>query len=100
MIAYKLFRELKSGEVTSLFINKKKRLPFNKWMKAESHQTTGYSFRPYWHCTKYPQAPHLSDKNRVWIKVEIDNFVEMKRPDSQGGSWLLAKKIRLIEKIK
>ena len=41
MKAYKLFRVLKSGEITPLFINKTKRLPIGEWMPAEAHRTKG-----------------------------------------------------------
>ena len=99
MIAYKLCRQLKSGEITSLFINKKNRLPFNQWMEAENHPTKGFKERPYWHCTSNPVAPHLSMKGRVWVKVEMSDFHEFDRPESQGGMWYLAKNIKLIEII-
>ena len=98
MIAYKLCRELKTGDVTSLFINKKRRLPFNEWMHAEFFPTKGFAERPYWHCTSQPVAPHLSLKNRVWVKVEMDDFINFERPQIQGGLWFLAKKIKIIEK--
>ena len=98
MIAYKLFRVLKNGEITPLFINKTKRLPLNEWMKAEPHLTKGFKFRPYWHCTSKPFAPHLSTRNREWYKVEIKDFKEIKRPESQGGLWYLSNNIRIIEK--
>lgn len=97
MEVFKLCRKLKSGEITSLFINKKRRLPFNEWMEAESHPTSGFAVRPYWHCTSQPVAPHLSEKGRVWIKCEIEDFQEFMRPESQGGCWYLANKIKLIE---
>jgi len=97
MIAYKLCRKLKSGEITSLFINKTRRLPFNEWMNAENHPTGGFAVRPYWHCTSQPVAPHLSEKNRVWVIVEIEDYIEHVRPESQGGKWYLANKIKLIE---
>lgn len=97
MIVYKLCRKLKSGEITSLFINKKRRLPFNEWMEAESYPTSGFAVRPYWHCTSQPVAPHLSEKNRVWVKSEIEDYEEFLRPESQGGCWYLANKIKLIE---
>lgn len=100
MIAYKLCRKLKNGEIRSLFINKKENLPFNTWIEAESHPTRGFKHRPFWHCTSNPVAPHLSMKNRVWIKVEMENFKEFQRPESQGGLWYLAKKIKLLEIIK
>lgn len=59
MIAYKLFRQLKNGDITSLFINRKRRLPYNEWLTAESFPTNGYLLRPFWHCTNSPIAPHL-----------------------------------------
>ncbi|MFW5847656.1 MAG: hypothetical protein ACOCVF_01890 [bacterium] len=99
MIAYKLCRELKNGEITPLFINKIKRLPFNEWLNAESHPTKGYKYRPYWHCTAKPRADHLSTKNRVWVMVEIEDYTEFDRPEYQGGKWFLAKKIKFLEKI-
>jgi hypothetical protein len=96
MIAYKLFRKLKSGDITSLFINKKERLPINKWMKAECFPTKGFAVRPYWHCTEKPEAPHLSEKNRVWKKVEMNGIKEFQRPKAQGGKWFLAEEIKIL----
>lgn len=97
MIAYKLCRLKKNGDITSLFINKSKPLVFGKWLTVESYPTIGYKLRPYWHCTEYPEAPHLSKKNRVWIKLEIKDFEKFKRPTSQGNLWYLAKKIKLLK---
>jgi hypothetical protein len=96
MIAYKLFRLLKSGEITSLFINKTERLQKDKWYKAESYPTNGYIERPFWHCTAQPHAPHLSEKDRVWLKVEMLNYIEFEIPKSQGGMWYLAKNIKIL----
>lgn len=96
-IAYKLFRQLKSGEITSLFINKKVRLEYNKWLEAEPFPTKGYAFRPFWHCTEKPCAPHLTEKGRAWKKVLMEDFEEFKRPEHQGGVWYLAKKIKILE---
>lgn len=76
MIAYKLFRKLKSGEITSLFINKTERLQKEIWLEAKSYPTKGYAVRPYWHCTAEPSAPHLSEKGRIWLKVKMENFKE------------------------
>lgn len=90
---------MKSGDITPLFINKSFRIPFNKWLQAESHPTKGFKLRPYWHCTSKPNAPHLSTKDRVWVKVEIDDYKEFQRPHNQGGLWFLAKRIKFIEKI-
>lgn len=90
---------MKSGDITPLFINKSFRIPFNEWLEAESHPTKGFKVRPYWHCTSEPNAPHLSTKNRVWVKVEIQDYEEFERPNNQGGLWFLAKRIKFIEKI-
>jgi len=99
MISYKLFRKLKDGNITSLFINKKKRLPLNEWIEAECFPTKGFAVRPYWHCTSQPIAPHLSLKNRVWVKVEMEDYIEYQRPDCQGGMWYLAKRIKILDII-
>ena len=99
MKAYKLFRVLKSGEITPLFINKTKRLPLNEWMKAEEHETKGFKFRPYWHCTSEPKAPHLSIKNRAWYEIEMKDFTEMKRPKNQGGLWFLSNNIKILTRV-
>lgn len=97
MVAYKLFRVLKSGEITSLFINKKVRLQYDVWLDAEEHPTKGFKFRPYWHCTEKPIAPHLSEKGRIWLKVEIEEYEIFDRPENQGGKWFLAKKIKILK---
>ena len=98
MFAYKLVRQMKDGSLASLFINKKARLPLNTWMDAEDHPTNGYKHRPGWHCTLEPKAPHLSKNGRVWVKVIVtDDFTYEKRPESQGSSWILANKMKILE---
>jgi len=99
MLAFKLCQKKKNGQITPLFINKSKNLLFNEWMEAECHPTKGFKIRPFWHCSAKPIAPHLSKKNRVWIIVEMEDFKEFKRPDSQGGLWYLAKKIKILKII-
>lgn len=95
MKAYKLVRKLKDGNITSLFINKKEKLSFNKWIDAECFPTKGFTIRPFWHCTSQPIASHLSLNNRVWVEVEIEDYKEFKRPENQGGLWFLAKRIKI-----
>lgn len=85
MVAHKLFRKLKDNSITSLYINKKRKLPINEWLDAECHPTKGYSIRPYWHSVSNPNnVKHLSLKGRIWLKVEIDDFIEISRPLNQG----------------
>ena len=100
-IAYKLFRLLKSGEITSLFINKSQKLPQGEWMDAENYPTKGFAVRPGWHCTAEPHAPHLkmelkSGEKRIWKRVMIDDYTEIHRPENQGGLWYLAKRIKIL----
>lgn len=104
MIAYKLFRVKKNGAITPLFINKNKELPLNEWMDAEDHPTKGFAHRMGWHCCFEPVAPHLKTelKNgeiRKWFKVEVEDTKTYKRPESQGGSWVLANRLRIIEEL-
>lgn len=96
IIAYKLCRLKSNGDITSLFINKKEKLPFNVWLTAKSYPTKGFKLRPFWHSTSNPTAPHLSEKNRIWVKVLIKNYKKFERPENQGGLWFLSKKIKLI----
>ena len=99
MIAYKLFRQKKNGDLTSLFINKTASLPKYKELQAESYETKGYKLRPYWHCMEKPEAPHLTDKGRVWMKVLITDYTPMERPEKQGGTWFLANKMTILEEV-
>lgn len=99
MKAYKLLRQRKDGSLGPLFINARQRIPIGKWLKAETHhRRNGFAYRPGWHCTFEPHAPHLSTKGRVWCEVEILDFATYKRPESQGGKWGLAKKMK-VKKI-
>ena len=101
-IAYKLFRQLKSGEITSLFINKTRKLPYDEWIESENYPTNGFAKRPGWHCTAEPNAPHLkmvlkSGEKRVWKPVLIEDYTEFQRPENQGGLWYLAKRIKILD---
>lgn len=99
MKAYKLVRKLKDGSLAPLFINKKSRFPIGVPLIAEPHQTKGFAFRPGWHCTLIPSAPHLSKKGRVWVEVEVEDFKLYSRPESQGGTWILAQKMVIIKEL-
>jgi hypothetical protein len=100
MIAFKLCRLKKNGEITPLFINKNQILPLNVWLDCENHPTKGFKERPFWHCTQKPLAPHLSKKNRAWAMIEMKDFTEFNRPLNQGGKWFLAKKIKILTVFK
>lgn len=99
MKAYKLVRKLKSGLLALLFINKKLRYIPGIWCKAESYPTKGFALRPGFHCCSKPEAPHLSLKGRVWVEVSIEDYEEIQRPESQGGLWYLAQKMKVMKEV-
>lgn len=99
MKAYKLLRVRKDGSIGSLFINKRRKIPVGEWIEAEDHKTKGYAHRPGWHTTIEPNAPHLSIKDRKWFEVEIEDWYELKRPESQGGTWYIANKMKIIKEL-
>ena len=90
---------MKDGSLAPLFINKRQRLQHNIWYDAEAHKTKGFAFRPGWHVCCEPIAPHLSEKNRVWYKVEVEDFKYFERPIQQGKTWMLANKMRIIGEV-
>jgi hypothetical protein len=61
-----LFRKLKDGSITSLFANKSRKLPYNKWLEAEFYPVKGLSPRKGWHAVRRKNAPHLRKEGRVW----------------------------------
>ena len=97
MIGYKLFKLRKDGTLGPLFINARLRVPVGQWLEAEDHPTKGYAHRPGWHAAATPNAPHLSEKGRVWCKVELKGVRRYPRPESQGGEWLLADRLKVLE---
>jgi len=99
MKAYKLLRKRKDGSLGPLFINRRQRIPIGEWLQAEDHPTKGYARRPGWHVAAEPSAPHLSEKGRVWMEVEIDDYYRFPRPKSQGGEWLIANQMRVIGEL-
>ena len=92
---WKLLRVRRDGTLGPLFINRRQVLPYGVWLEAEDHPTKGYRHRPGWHATLKPVAPHLSMKGRRWVRCSLQECEEIVRPESQGGTWLLAKRIKL-----
>jgi len=99
MIAYKLFRKRKDNTYGPLFINRKQKVELMVWYNAEEHPTKGFAVRPGWHCCAEPLAPHLSKKDRVWCKVMITQYTEHQRPESQGGLWYTANKMKVLNEL-
>lgn len=99
-IAYKLMRLRKDGTLGSLFFKAEDRVPMGKWIWCDKTQIKkGYKTRPGWHTVPRPYAPHLSERGRVWVRVEIAYYEEFKKPECQGGVWYLAKRMKIIEKL-
>lgn len=99
MRAYKLVRKMKDGSLAPLFINRVSRFPIGEWIESECVPTNGFAVRQGFHCTLEPNAPHLSEKDRVWVEVEVDDYEFFKRPAAQGGKWVLAQKMKVLNEI-
>ena len=104
MKAYKLLRKLKDGNLYPLFIHKTVSTPFNEWMQAECYPTKGFAVRQGWHCCFKPIAPHLSmqlanGEKRVWVECEVEDWESYNRPESQGGSWILAQRMTIVREL-
>ena len=99
MTAYKLFRVKRNGKIGSLFINRQADIQLNVWHEAECHPTKGFAVRQGWHCTMQPIAPHLSTKGRKWFQVEVEGITTFDRPECQGGTWVLARFMKVIGEV-
>lgn len=104
MKAYKLVRKKKDGKLYPLFINKNVATPIGEWLQAECFPTKGFAIRKGWHTCFIPLAPHLkttlaSGEQRVWIEVEVDDYTTYDRPESQGGRWILAQKMKVLREL-
>ena len=102
MKAYKLFRLGKDNKIYPLFINKKQETKIGEWLEADCFPTNGFAVRKGWHCCFLPIAPHLKEKlasgeKRVWVECEVEEVVTYNRPESQGGAWILAQKLKAIK---
>lgn len=99
LTVYKLFR-LKDGKLFPLFINRKVETKIGEWLKAECFPTKGFAVRQGWHCCLKPIAPHLklrlaNGEQRVWVECDALNCTTYNRPESQGGTWVLAQDLRV-----
>jgi hypothetical protein len=36
---------------------------------------------------------------RCWVEVELQDYEHYDRPESQGGTWVLAQKMKVIREI-
>lgn len=96
-VGFKLLRRRRDGSLGPLFINKHQRLEVGVEYPHECHPTPGYKVRPGWHVLRWPEAPHLSTRNRVWCRVEFTPMAEFQRPPHQGGTWFLGSTMKIVE---
>lgn len=99
-VAYKLFR-IKNGKLYPLFINRHQEVVFYEWLQSECYPTKGFAVRQGWHCCFFPIAPHLkeekaSGEKRVWVECIVKDYETYARPESQGGTWILADKMKVV----
>lgn len=99
MKAYKLL-SYKDGKLYPLFISKHTETPVGVWLQSECHPTAGFAVRQGWHCCFKPHAPHLklhlkNGRPRTWVECEVEDFSTYDRPESQGGAWILADKMKI-----
>ena len=99
MVAYKLMRKMRDGSFAPLFCGRKTRYLIGNHYTAVLNETKGFSPRKGFRCTALPYAPHLSTKNRVWVKMEVSNLVYFDRPKSQGGQWILAQEMKILREL-
>jgi hypothetical protein len=97
--AYKLLRVRKDGTLGSLFIDRRAVLPVGKWLPAKRRPTAGFKVREGWHALPSAYAPHLGRRwERRWFKVQLaGKITRVQRPLRQGGEWLLAERMRILE---
>lgn len=99
LIGYKLFRKRRDGSYGPLFINARQKLVPGVVYIEEDKPTKGFAHRPGWHVCRTPEAPHLSEKGRVWCKVRFTVKAEIHRPEHQGGLWYLGSTMEILEEL-
>lgn len=51
-----------------------------------------------------PLSPHLSmrlanGEQRVWVECEVEDWTTYNRPESQGGAWILAQRMKVVREL-
>lgn len=111
MTAYKQFRIDKSGNLHPLFVSTTETIPVGVWLKAHEGERTEcgkvksklgpLAYRPGWHLSEAPYAPHIGVKENgkirymrpdtVWAVCEIDNTndytAEAKANGTKNGKY-------------
>ena len=106
--AYKLFRVSKKnkGSIYPLFVNADKEVPIGEWIEAECGETNdkgkvksklgSLCFRPGWHLSDIPYAPHIGRKgtsgeiefineNYVWCECIYSDHINYQNIANENG---------------
>lgn len=38
-------------------------------------------------------------ERRVWVECEVEDWNSYNRPESQGGSWILAQQMKIVREL-
>lgn len=110
MIAYKQFRIDKSGNLHPLFVNVDEIIPIGKWLRAKEGKRLengkvksklgALAYRPGWHLSEIPYAPHIGIKENgkvkymkpdtVWAECEIYDEIDYTLKAENNG-WINGK---------
>ena len=104
--AYKLFRKMKDGSYSPLFIGKRERYALGETLECNyNYDVSGFKKRFGWHGAYLPSADHLNlelktGEKRVWLEVNIHGWVaDYKRPKAQGGLWFTCEYLELVREL-
>ena len=107
MIAYKQFRMDKVGNLHPLFVCADETIPIGQWLKAREGPRTEngkvksrlgpLAYRPGWHLSEAPYAPHIGIKENgkvkymrpdtVWAMCEVMDKLDWNREAHDNGVW-------------
>ena len=96
LISYKQFRIDKSGNLHPLFVSVDQKIPVGEWIVASEGERTAdgkvksklgpLAYRPGWHLSEAPYAPHIGVKENgvvkyqrsdtVWAVCEVDADID------------------------
>ena len=106
MIAYKQFRIDKSGNLHPLFVNTQEVIPVGEWITAKEGERNAdgkvksklgsLAYRPGWHLSEAPYAPHIGIKENgkikymkpdtVWAMCKVKTDINY-TPEAQANGW-------------
>lgn len=119
MKAYKLFK-IKDGQLFPLYVNASRPVPLGIWLEAEAgplaadgkhvkSKLGNLAYRPGWHCSDYPVALHIGEKenpkdklpsyrprSQVWAEVEVMDRVNWQQEADKQGKNPRDKQLKVV----